>query len=720
MPYAQPLRPGDPERLGTYEIVGRLGEGGQGSVYLGMRPDTAPEPYAVKLLHGRITDEREAFLREVGLAKQVARFCTAQVIDAGLADDRPYIVSEFVDGPSLHREVAVGGPRRDGALERLAIGTATALTAIHRAGIVHRDLKPQNVLLGPDGPRVIDFGLARALDAAATQSGRGAGTPAYMAPEQVEGAEIDPAADVFSWGATMCFAANAQAPFGQDSIAAVLHRILTAPPELGALDGWLAALVAACLDKDPRNRPTSRELLLTLLGDGDGADPGDGAGPAAGAGDGGDGLAAGAGDGGGGLAAGLGGEADAARPGGGGDDGEGGWRTGALPVDGVPVRSVPAGPVSIRSVSARPFPASPFPASAIPASAIPAPWRETGAVRSLAEEEPAGTRTHPGRAATRASVAVSGSLLVSAAVLVGVLVPALSGNGGPAGGGWAPVPPAESGASVLAERAEAGTESGPAVPRREHGTVPARNVPGPGGPATVPAGAVAVPAVAGLERSEARRVLERAGLAAGSVVQVDSAEPIGRVLGSLPEARTPVARGTRVRLRVSAGVPVPELAGLRRKAAGEVLRAAGLGVGAVTALCSDRPSGQVVATSPGAGERASSGDTVAITVSRRGAEVPSVVGSAEADARSALTGAGFAVRTRARLVDGARAGTVLAQSAGPGGCVRPGATVVITVGVGAQSGPGPGEEPTAAPDPGEPAEPTSTAGSAIPGSAETP
>ncbi|GII09391.1 hypothetical protein Ppa06_31890 [Planomonospora parontospora subsp. parontospora] len=717
MPYAQPLRPGDPERLGAYAIVGRLGEGGQGSVYLGMRPDTAPEPYAVKLLHGRITDEREAFLREVGLAKQVARFCTAQVIDAGLADDRPYIVSEFVDGPSLHREVAVGGPRRDGALERLAIGAATALTAIHRAGIVHRDFKPQNVLLGPDGPRVIDFGLARALDAAATQSGRGAGTPAYMAPEQVEGAEIDPAADVFSWGATMCFAANAQAPFGQDSIAAVLHRILTAQPELGDLDGWLAALVAACLDKDPRNRPTSRELLLTLLGDGDGADPGDGTGPAAGAEAG--------GDGGGGLASGPGGETGAVTGvGGGGGGGRGGEgrRTGErpLPLDEVPVRSVPAGPVSIRSVSARPFPASPFPASAIPASAIPAPWRETGAVRSLAEEEPAGTRTHPGRAATRASVAVSGSLLVSAAVLVGVLVPALSGNGGPAGGGWTPVPPAESGAPVLAERAETSTESGPAVPRREHGTVPARNIPGAGGPATVPTGGVAVPAVAGLERSEALRVLERAGLAAGSVVQVDSAERIGRVLGSLPEARTLVARGTRVQLRVSAGVPVPELVGLRRKAAGEVLRAAGLSAGAVTALCSDRPSGQVVATSPGAGERASSGDAVAITVSRRGAEVPSVVGSAEADARSALAAAGFAVRARARLVDGARVGTVLAQSAGPGGCVRPGATVVITVGVGAQSGPGPGEEPTAAPDPGEPAEPTSTAGSAIPGSAETP
>ena len=111
MPYAQPLKTGDPARLGEYEIVGRLGEGGQGVVYVGVRPETGPEPYAVKLLHGPVGDEQEAFLREVELAKQVARFCTAQVIDAGLDGDRPYIVSEYVDGPSLHREVAVSGPR---------------------------------------------------------------------------------------------------------------------------------------------------------------------------------------------------------------------------------------------------------------------------------------------------------------------------------------------------------------------------------------------------------------------------------------------------------------------------------------------------------------------------------------------------------------------------------------------------------------------------------
>ncbi|GAA3164502.1 hypothetical protein GCM10010466_64260 [Planomonospora alba] len=690
MPYAQPLKPGDPERLGAYEIVGRLGEGGQGVVYLGMHPETAPEPYAVKLLHGVLAEDRAAFLREVDLAKQVARFCTAQVIDAGLEGDRPYIVSEFVDGPSLHREVAIGGPRTGGALERLAIGTATALAAIHRAGIVHRDFKPQNVLLGPDGPRVIDFGLARALDAAATQSGRGAGTPAYMAPEQVEGAEIDPSADVFSWGATMCFAANGQAPFGQDSIAAVLHRILTAPAELGRLDGWLRELVARCLDKDPRNRPTSRELLLTLLGEG--------------------------------------GAGEVERAG-----GPGPLRsppsTGPLPgagisgapVSGAPVSGVPAsgagvgvgvgigppapapagtGVISIRSLS-RPFPEG---AAPVPVSAVPAPRDPAGSAQGDGEE-PAAMRTRPGRAATRASVAVSGSLLVSTAVLVGVLVPALSGGGGPAPGG-APPAPAESRTPVgTAARAE---DEGRADPLRRpnRATVPARTVPGAGSPVAVPATGITVPPLAGLERSEALRALKKAGLTAGPVTRVDSGEPVGRVLGSEPEAGATVAEGSRVALRVSAGVPVPELAGLRRGAAESALAAAGLGVGEVTARCSDRPAGQVIASSPGAGERVSSGTAVALTVSRRGAEVPSVVGMGEAEARAALTGAGFAVRTRARPVDAARSGTVLAQSAGPGGCVRPGVAIVITVGVAVQTGPGPGEEPTPAPEPTAPADPT--------------
>ncbi|AWS41314.1 PASTA domain-containing protein [Streptosporangium sp. 'caverna'] len=654
MPYAQPLKTGDPARLGEYEIVGRLGEGGQGVVYVGVRPETGPEPYAVKLLHGPVGDEQEVFLREVELAKQVARFCTAQVIDAGLDGDRPYIVSEYVDGPSLHREVAVSGPREGGALERLAIGTATALSAIHRAGIVHRDFKPQNVLLGPDGPRVIDFGLARALDAVATQSGRGAGTPAYMAPEQVKGAEINPAADVFSWGATMCFAANAHAPFGQDSIAAVLHRILTASPELGRLDGLLGMLVADCLAKDPRNRPTSRELLLALLDDDDG------------------------------RWAGLRSPSSADLT--------------VQPARSTPdAPSQPSQPVRLAK-SAWSAKSVRFAASAASATSARSAWsvRSAEFARSGESNEP---RTYPGRAATRASVAVSGALLVSAAVLVGVLVPALSGDGGVVGDGQT--------LPVVETSAEA--ETTPPTDRATRPARPSQRAEGPSAllpPPAVPAtsapapvsGSVSVPVLVGLDRSEALRLIKRAGLVAGTATSVDSDQRVGQVLSSRPEAGATVKRGTRVNFEFSAGVRVPELAGLRRRSAEAALTAAGLTTGGVTARCSTQPGGQVLASTPGAGSHVSSGSAVALVVSKRGAEVPSVIGQSSAAASSALSGAGFAVRTRPRLVDDpSKAGVVLSQNVAPGTCAQPGATVAIVVGVEGQSGPGPGPGP----DPGQ-------------------
>ncbi|WP_329425241.1 PASTA domain-containing protein [Streptosporangium sp. NBC_01495] len=674
MPYAQPLKTGDPAALGEYEIIGRLGEGGQGVVYVGVRPDTGSEPYAVKLLHGSVGEDPEVFLREVELAKQVARFCTAQVIDAGLDGDRPYIVSEYVDGPSLHREVAVSGPREGGRLERLAIGTATALAAIHRAGIVHRDFKPQNVLLGPDGPRVIDFGLARALDAAATQSGRGAGTPAYMAPEQVEGAEINPAADVFAWGATMCFAANAQAPFGQDSIAAVLNRILTAAPQLGRLDGLLGALVVDCLDKNPRNRPTSRELLLALLGD---------------------------------------------------DGGRSVAESRFSPVPGFPFEpggpdvsgpSVSSGRSGLTSLSGR---------RGTPGAA----WRaglggsggsgESGgpSARSGGRafhtggegfDEP---RTHPGRAATRASVAVSGALLVSAAVLVGVLVPALSGVA-PGGAPAPPVVPAVEATSQGDTEPHAGRTSAPIKPLPILPTVPARPPRAEGvksSPLPPPVATVVVPAIVGLDRSEAARLIKRAGLVAGAVEEVDSDRPLGEVLGSSPAPGTALPKKGRVDLRVSGGTQVPTLVGLARRSAQAALAQAGLVSGGVGTRCSDQPAGRVLASTPGAGKRVSPGSAVALVVSRQGVPVPPVTGQGAADASNTLGGAGFAVRTRARLVtDEAQDGVVLAQSVAPGTCARSGATIVITVGVEGQSGPGPGPGPgetVEPPDPSVPPEP---------------
>ncbi|MCP2337016.1 serine/threonine protein kinase [Actinomadura rupiterrae] len=274
MPDAQPLRAGDPSGLGAYEVLGRLGEGGQGSVFLGRSAADRTTLVAIKLMHtGLAGDEgaRARFVRELEVAKRVARFCTAQVLDADVAGDRPYIVSEYVPGMSLQRLVLEDGPRAAGALERLAIGTLTALQAIHQAGIVHRDFKPHNVMMGPDGPRVIDFGVARALGAAGeTQN---VGTPAYMSPEHFTGGSVGPAADMFAWGTTMAFAANGRPAFGNDDMAGVMHRILTGEPDLGTLPDPLRSIVLACLDKDPARRPGAKEAQERLVGAATGVTP---------------------------------------------------------------------------------------------------------------------------------------------------------------------------------------------------------------------------------------------------------------------------------------------------------------------------------------------------------------------------------------------------------------------------------------------------------------
>ncbi|MGP3935386.1 serine/threonine protein kinase [Nonomuraea sp. KM88] len=246
-----------PEAIGPYRVVRLLGEGGQGVVYLGTAPDGTQ--VAVKVLREGVPGDGR-FAKEIAAARRVEPFCIAQVLDASLGA-RPYIVTEYVEGPSLQR----AGRHTGADLQRLAVATATALAAIHRAGVVHRDFKPANVLLGRDGPRVIDFGIARAMDAALTRTSSIVGTPAYMAPEQFLGAVAGPAADVFAWASVIVYAATGAPPFGNDSLPAVLSRIQYDEPNLGDVPEPLRSIVYGCLAKDPAARPAMQDVLFQLI-----------------------------------------------------------------------------------------------------------------------------------------------------------------------------------------------------------------------------------------------------------------------------------------------------------------------------------------------------------------------------------------------------------------------------------------------------------------------
>ncbi|MFC0529660.1 serine/threonine-protein kinase [Phytohabitans kaempferiae] len=268
---AAPLRKGDPRKLGRYELVGRLGEGGMGVVYLARTADG--RQVAIKMIRADLeVDEefRRRFRSEVNRARQVPPFCTAEVLDADPGHERPYLVVEYVDGPSLSTVVAERGPLTPANLHALAIGMATALTAIHGAGVIHRDLKPSNVLLPPGSPKVIDFGIARTVEATSqhTATNQWLGTVAYMAPERFsENAStvITPAADVFAWGAVLAYAGTGRTPFAADSPPVVAARILTQPPDLTGLVPPLRDLVERTLAKSPADRPTARALLDLLL-----------------------------------------------------------------------------------------------------------------------------------------------------------------------------------------------------------------------------------------------------------------------------------------------------------------------------------------------------------------------------------------------------------------------------------------------------------------------
>ncbi|WIM93890.1 serine/threonine-protein kinase [Actinoplanes oblitus] len=258
--------------LGDYELLGRLGEGGMGTVYLA-RPKNGTALVAVKVVRLDLADDdefRRRFRSEVERARQVPPFCTAEVLDADPEHEQPYLVVEFVDGPTLAEVVEQRGPLTSANLHSVAIGVATALTAIHGAGVIHRDLKPRNVLLAPGSPKVIDFGIARAMTATSgnTRPDQMVGTVAYMAPERFDtdaGTPITPAADVFAWGSVVTYAGTGKTPFYADSPAATAARILTQPPRLHELSRPLRGLVAHALEKDPANRPSARELLDLLI-----------------------------------------------------------------------------------------------------------------------------------------------------------------------------------------------------------------------------------------------------------------------------------------------------------------------------------------------------------------------------------------------------------------------------------------------------------------------
>jgi hypothetical protein len=266
-PALAPLRRWDPERIGPYVLLGRLGAGAMGQVFLGR--STAGRLVAVKTIKIEFAEEagfRARFAHEVAAARRVSGVFTAAVVAADADADVPWLATAYVPAPSLTELVRTCGPLPVPATRWLAAGCAEALESIHTAGLVHRDLKPSNVLVSPDGPMVIDFGVARAAERIQLTVTRGAvGTPAYMAPEQARDTrQASAASDMFSLGATLLYAATGHAPYQGETVMDVLVRLATEPPDLAGLPGELTDLVTSCLERSPRKRPTSAGLLSQL------------------------------------------------------------------------------------------------------------------------------------------------------------------------------------------------------------------------------------------------------------------------------------------------------------------------------------------------------------------------------------------------------------------------------------------------------------------------
>jgi len=257
----------DPLQLGRFRILARLGGGGMGNVYLAEADDGAPA--AVKVIRAELAQDtqfRARFRREVEAGRRVHNRGIARYLDADTFAASPWLATEFVPGRTLHHEVLGHGPVIGRRVLGLGAGLADALVAVHAAGLVHRDLKPANVLLAPDAPKIIDFGISLAVDATAlTTTGTLVGSPAYMSPEQARGVrDVGPAADVFSWASCMTFASRREPPFGEGEAAGLLYKVVHEQPDLTGLDPALLPLVLAALDKDPANRPTAIELVAAL------------------------------------------------------------------------------------------------------------------------------------------------------------------------------------------------------------------------------------------------------------------------------------------------------------------------------------------------------------------------------------------------------------------------------------------------------------------------
>jgi outer membrane protein assembly factor BamB len=263
----EPLTAADPAQVGAYRLQARLGTGGMGHVYLGFSP--AGRAVAVKVIHPQLADNREfvaRFGREVAAARVVSGAYTAPVVAAGPNDRPPWLATAFVAGPSLDEVVTVSGPLPPAPVWRLTAGLAEALADIHGCGLVHRDLKPANVLLAIDGPRVIDFGIAHALEGSTlTATGLTVGTPGFMSPEQIKGARVGPASDVFSLGSLIVFASAGSGAFGGGSVEQLMYRVVHGQPALETVPGGLRELAAACLAKDPAHRPTLPEVMDVIL-----------------------------------------------------------------------------------------------------------------------------------------------------------------------------------------------------------------------------------------------------------------------------------------------------------------------------------------------------------------------------------------------------------------------------------------------------------------------